>query len=66
MGTVNDIKNRSTQARVDNRPLRYDISSARRHIFEEGAAPEGTRVEGILGQTSCTPNRVMYNTLSHR
>ena len=58
MGTVNDMKFRARNMRKDDRPVHHSIASARRKIFEDGAAPEGTAVEAILGTTSLTPTRV--------
>ena len=58
MGTVNDMKFRERNQRKDDQPVHYDIASARRKIFEDGAAPEGKTVEAILGPTSITPSRV--------
>ena len=58
MGTVNDMKYRRTTARTDDHPTHVNIATARRLIFEQGSAPEGTHVEAILGKQSLTPHRV--------
>ncbi|KAI0369443.1 hypothetical protein BV20DRAFT_946216 [Pilatotrama ljubarskyi] len=62
IGTTADMRTRRTRTRKDNHQLRVDIEAARRNIFQFGAPPEGTTVEGILGATSTTPTRSAFST----
>ncbi|RDX42524.1 hypothetical protein OH76DRAFT_1422445 [Lentinus brumalis] len=58
MGTINDLKARFMNICLDFSWSKHEIESARRWIFEHGAAPEGTHVEAILGEKSITPSRL--------
>ncbi|KAI0350553.1 hypothetical protein OH77DRAFT_1488941 [Trametes cingulata] len=61
MGTVNDMHARTTNIRKDTSWLQSSIAAARRNIFQFGAPPEGSTVEGILGATSTTPTRSAFS-----
>ncbi len=62
MGTVNDMKNRTRLHRTlaHNRYVSEIVKSARKKIFEQGAAPEGATVDDALKLTSITSSRVRH------
>ncbi|TFK88006.1 hypothetical protein K466DRAFT_645664 [Polyporus arcularius HHB13444] len=62
MGTVNDMKNRTRLRRTlaHNRYVSEIVKSARKKIFEQGAAPEGATVDDALKLTSITSSRSAF------
>nr|GAT50466.1 predicted protein [Mycena chlorophos] len=53
-GTVNDMKRRQA-IRVDDEHRRSVIESARKAIFEQGSAIDGTTIKGMLQEKSWVP-----------
>lgn len=58
MGQARDIKWRIKHKRVDDASRRSRIRTARRLIFEKGAAVDGNRIKALLGDWSYVPTAV--------
>jgi hypothetical protein len=58
LGMVSDMSQRNTMARIDSHQRRYDVSSARRLIFELNYSVNSAAVEALLRRESWVPNVV--------
>ncbi|KAI9060685.1 hypothetical protein FKP32DRAFT_1668146 [Trametes sanguinea] len=62
MGTKNDVRNRQRKQRKDSPWIRMILERIRGWIFGRGIAPEGKRVEGLLGETSTSVTQLVLRT----
>ncbi|CDO77975.1 hypothetical protein BN946_scf184460.g1, partial [Trametes cinnabarina] len=61
MGTDQDLKMRQRKKREDTPWLRMILERIRAWIFGRGVAPEGKRVEALLGDTSTSPTQSAFS-----
>ncbi|OSD05112.1 hypothetical protein PYCCODRAFT_1385676 [Trametes coccinea BRFM310] len=61
MGTKNDLSNRHRKKRTDTPWLRMLLERIRGWIFGRGIAPEGKRVEALLGASSTSPTQSAFS-----
>jgi hypothetical protein len=61
MGTAADRRLRITQGRVDSHERQFDITNARRLIYEQNYAVDSKSLSNFLGSKSWVPTSVSYH-----
>lgn len=60
LGSARDMRQRSTNIRVDTEAIQFDIARTRSWIFQDGLSAGNKRIKDILGGRSLLPIQVLH------